>query len=57
MTRPITVESMPTNEQLWQAMRVLFGIQIQAATLTVLTRKDDGDWLFTTYVIPQTETP
>ncbi len=52
----ITTDIMPTNAQVWQALRVLFGTKLEAASITVLTRcPPTTNLLFSTYTFPQDE--
>lgn len=56
MKDTVTTDTMPTNAQVWQALRVLFGTKLEAASLTVLTRcPPTSNLLFSAYTFPQDE--
>ena len=55
MKATTTTDAIPTQEQIWQALRVLFGTKLVAASLTVLKMVDNQSH-FITYTFPK-ETP
>lgn len=55
MNATITTDTLPTTARVWQALRVLFGTEMAAASLTVL-KLVDGNSHFITYTFPK-ETP
>ena len=56
MNATITTDTLPTTAQVWQALQVLFGTKLEAASLTVLTRcPPTSNLLFSAYTFPQDE--
>ncbi len=54
MKATVTTDAVPTQAQIWRALRVLFGTKMVAASLTVLKMVDDKSH-FITYTFPQDE--
>ena len=57
MTTTVTnAESVPTTQQMWNALRLIVSPTLQAATVVILTF-DGETTVMSTYSVPQVETP